>query len=386
MGKMAVLRLKKGRDKSMLNRHPWIFSGAIQSVDGTPAEGDVVEVKDAEGKFIGKGHYYQGSITVRLLTFENEAIDVEFWKSRISAARLFRERTLSLNCPETNAYRLVHGEGDQLPGLIIDRYDSALVVETHTSGMSRALGEIKTALDYIYGDLIKTIFVRDIDSESRSWVKGDAPSTVIRENGFEFEVNWKEGQKTGFFLDQRENRKLLQHYSKDRTVLNTFSYTGGFSVYALGAGARRVVSVDSSKSAIAGAEGNIKRNAGGDRHQSVVSDFKNYMKEIPEKFDVIVLDPPAFAKNRGAVTDAARAYQRINELALAHLPDGGVLFTFSCSQAVDRDLFRKIVFSAAAHVGRPVRILHQLTQPADHPVSIFHPEGEYLKGLVLAVG
>ncbi|HJA97586.1 MAG TPA: class I SAM-dependent rRNA methyltransferase [Candidatus Alistipes faecavium] len=392
--------LRKGKEESLLRRHPWIFSGAIDHIRAEEeedfAEGALVEVYTHQGEFIAQGHYQAGSIAVRVLSFERGPIDQAWWNRRIAVAYDIR-RTLRLtDNPRTTCYRLVHGEGDALPGLVVDIYGSTAVVQCHSVGMYRARMEIAQALHEVYGDRLTSIY----DKSSQTlpykahvgavdgYLRGHAenPAQEVLENGERFLVNWEEGQKTGFFLDQRENRELVKRYAAGRTVLNTFCYTGGFSVYALAGGAREVCSVDSSERAVALASENMRLNfPDTDAHTEVVADAVEYLREIGDRYDLIILDPPAFAKHHKVLGNAMQGYKRLNARALSQIRPGGILFTFSCSQAVSRELFRTTVFSAAAIAGRKVRILHQLSQPADHPINIYHPEGEYLKGLVLYV-
>ncbi|MDE6624030.1 MAG: class I SAM-dependent rRNA methyltransferase [Alistipes sp.] len=392
--------LKRGKEESLLRRHPWIFSGAVDYIEAEQeeqiAEGALVEVCTRSGDFIAQGHYQVGSIAVRVLSFEREPIDQAWWNARISVAYDLR-RTLGLvENPSTTCYRLVHGEGDSLPGLVVDIYDTTAVVQCHSVGMYRSRMEIAEAIRTLYGDRIRAIYDKSSQTlpykagigavDGYLWGTSDHASQVVVENGERFAVNWEKGQKTGFFLDQRENRELVKRYAKGRTVLNTFCYTGGFSVYALSGGAREVCSVDSSERAVALAAENMRLNFGqGASHSEVVADAVEYLRDIGDRYDLIILDPPAFAKHHKVLGNAMQGYKRLNARALSQIRPGGILFTFSCSQAVSKELFRTTVFSAAAIAGRKVRILHQLTQPADHPINIYHPEGEYLKGLVLYV-
>ena len=396
----AQIFLRHGKEESLLRRHPWIFSGAIERVkfDGKElTEGEVVDVFTKSGDFIARGHYQIGSIAVRVLTFEQtEEIDAAWWHKRIAVAYDVR-RTLNLTENEaTNCYRLVHGEGDSLPGLVIDIYNTTAVVQCHSVGMYRSRHDIAQALQEVYGERLTAIYDKSSQTvpfkaglnavDGYIWGHSDKKSHIVLENGEKFLVNWEEGQKTGFFLDQRQNRELVKHYSKGRTVLNTFCYTGGFSVYAASGGAVEVCSVDASERAVKLAEENMKLNFGDTvKHSAVAADAVEYIKQIGNKYDLIILDPPAFAKHHKVLGNAMQGYKRINARALSQIKSGGILFTFSCSQAVSKELFRTTVFSAAAIAGRKVRILHQLTQPADHPINIYHPEGEYLKGLVLYV-
>ncbi|MDE6508031.1 MAG: class I SAM-dependent rRNA methyltransferase [Alistipes sp.] len=391
--------LRKGKEESLARRHPWIFSGAIDYIEAEEtqfAEGALVEVYTHTGEFIAQGHYQIGSIAVRVLSFEREAIDRSWWIRRVAVACDVR-RTLGLtDDPQTTCYRLIHGEGDSLPGLVVDIYGSTAVVQCHSVGMYRARQEISDAIRQVYGERITAIYDKSSQTlpykaelgavDGYLWGTTDHASQVVSEHGEKFVVNWEKGQKTGFFLDQRENRELVKRYAKGRTVLNTFCYTGGFSVYALSGGAKEVCSVDSSERAVALATENMRLNFGeGVPHTEVAADAVEYLRDIGDKYDLIILDPPAFAKHHKVLGNAMQGYKRLNARALSQIKPGGILFTFSCSQAVSKELFRTTVFSAAAIAGRKVRILHQLTQPADHPINIYHPEGEYLKGLVLYV-
>ncbi len=383
-----------------MRRHPWIFSGAIDFIEAEEeadiVEGALVEVYDHARKFIAQGHYQIGSIAVRVLSFEQEPVDSAWWCRRISVAFDVR-RTLGLvDNPETDCYRLVHGEGDGLPGLVVDIYGHTAVVQCHSVGMYRSRMEIAAAIRTVYGNKIEAIYDKSSQTlpfkadlgavDGYLWGGPVAVPQVVSEHGERFLVNWEQGQKTGFFLDQRENRELVKRYARGRTVLNTFCYTGGFSVYALAGGAKEVCSVDSSERAVALASENIRLNFGdGAVHSEVAADAVEYLRNIGDRYDLIILDPPAFAKHHKVLGNAMQGYKRLNARALSQIRAGGILFTFSCSQAVSKELFRTTVFSAAAIAGRKVRILHQLTQPVDHPIDIYHPEGEYLKGLVLYV-
>ncbi len=396
---MAKIILKKGREESLKRFHPWVFSGAIAQIVGEPAEGDVVEVYGQDGKFLAAGHYQIGSIAVRVLSFESSVINDDYWKSMLSRALAVRIATGLADSETTNCYRLVHGEGDNLPGLIIDWYDGVCVMQAHSAGMFRAKKQIAQALVEIYGDKLKAVYDKSsgtapfkagLDLVDGYLYKKDGfndNEQVVVENGHKFIVNWTEGQKTGFFLDQRENRAFVERYAKGRNVLNLFCYTGGFSIYALGAGATHVDSVDSSAKAMALVDKNVE--IGGfdkSRHTSLCVDALDYLRDVPEdKYDVMIVDPPAFAKHRGALNNALRAYQRLNAAAISKVAPGGFVFTFSCSQVVTKEAFALAVFSAAAQTGRKVRILERLNQPSDHAVNIYHPEGEYLKGLLLYV-
>lgn len=445
---MTKIILKKGREESLLRFHPWVFSGAIAQIVGEPAEGDIVGVFASDSSFLAYGHYQIGSIAVRVLSFNGEnPTKPDFFRNMLSKALHLRIAAglASLGHPEqtndshpdqrtdshpeqathlhpeqathrhpgldsvptknpvpgsvTNCYRLVHGEGDGLPGLIIDFYDGVCVMQAHSVGMFRAKEAICNALKQIYGDSLKAVYDKSsgtapfkagLDLVDGYIYKADGFSDdeqVVQENGHEFLVNWTEGQKTGFFLDQRENRLLTEKYSKGRNVLNLFCYTGGFSVYALGGGAVHVDSVDSSKKAIDMVSKNMSLNGfENSSHSEFCEDAMEYLAKVPEdKYDLMIVDPPAFAKHRGALSNALRAYQRLNAAAISKVAPGGIIFTFSCSQVVDKEAFALAIFSAAAQTGRSVRILDRLNQPADHAVNIYHPEGEYLKGLLLYV-
>ena len=385
--------LKPGKDAGIKRFHPWIFSGAIDRTDKDVDEGDLVEVVDHDGKVLGVGHFQFSTISVRLLTFKNEAVDREFWTERLAQA-LQARRSLRLMRHDNEAFRLVHGEGDGLPGLIVDIYRYTAVVQAHSVGMHRARHDIAHALmqlmpqelENVYYKSDKTLpFMEEIGAESGYLFGGNADS-VAKEYGLQFQIDWVKGQKTGFFIDQRENRRLLEQYAEGRKVLNMFCYTGGFSVYALRGGAKEVHSVDSSERAIEITNGNVELNFPGcGNHYAYAEDAFKFLSNMDRSYDLIVLDPPAFAKHRGAIHNALKGYTRLNAMAFEKIKPGGLLFTFSCSQAVSKDQFRLAVFTAAAQSKRFVRILHQLHQPADHPVSIYHPEGEYLKGLVLYV-
>ena len=389
--------LRRGKEESLLRRHPWIFSGAIERVecDGELSEGALVDVYTSNGDFIARGHYQIGSIAVRVLTFEQEDINDAWWRNRVASAFDVR-RTLGLtDNPQTTCYRLIHGEGDLLPGLVVDVYGTTAVVQCHSVGMYLSRESIAKAIREVYGEKITAIYDKSAATVPfkanlnavDGYLYGSAEKdNVVLENGHKFLVNWEEGQKTGFFIDQRFNRHLVGEYAKGRTVLNTFCYTGGFSVYALAGGAKEVCSIDASERAVRLVDENIKLNFGADApHTSLACDAVEYLKDIGDKYDMIILDPPAFAKHHKVLGNAMQGYKRLNARALSQIKSGGILFTFSCSQAVSKELFRTTVFTAAAIAGRKVRILHQLTQPTDHPINIYHPEGEYLKGLVLYV-
>ena len=398
---MIKIILKKGRDESLRRFHPWVFSGAIAEIQGSPAEGDMVSVHASDGSVLAYGHYQIGSIAVRVLSFDDSALHPEFWETMLSRALQMRV-SCGLHghgCASTNCYRLVHGEGDNLPGLIIDYYDGVCVMQAHSVGMFRAKKQISEALRKVYGDDLKAVY--DKSSGTAPFKAGlelidgymyrrdgfsDDEQTVF-ENGHKFIVNWTEGQKTGFFLDQRENRALVGSLAKGRNVLNLFCYTGGFSIYALANGALHVDSVDSSKKAMMMVDRNVALNGFDEaKHTSLCCDAIDYLREVPEgKYDLMIVDPPAFAKHRGSLKNALRAYQRLNAAAISKVAPGGFVFTYSCSQVVDKEAFALAVFSAAAQAGRSVRILDRLNQPCDHSVNIYHPEGEYLKGLLLYV-
>ena len=388
------LYLKPGKEESLKRFHPWVFSGAIARVEGEPEEGEIVDVYTSKKEFIACGHFQIGSIAVRVLTFRQEEINHDFWKHRLEVALDLRRSLNLVDNPENNTYRLVHGEGDNLPGLIIDVYGQTAVMQAHSAGMHVYRMEIAEALSEVMGDIVKHIYYKsettlpykaDLGPEN-GFIKGGSPENVALENGLKFHVDWLKGQKTGFFVDQRENRHLLERYSKGRNVLNMFCYTGGFSFYAMRGGANLVHSVDSSAKAIDLTNQNVELNFPGDqRHQAFAEDAFKYLDRMGDQYDLIILDPPAFAKHRDALRNALRGYSKLNAKAFEKIKPGGILFTFSCSQVVDKKDFRNAVFTAAAQSGRSVRILHQLTQPGDHPVNIYHPEGEYLKGLVLYV-
>ena len=400
--------LKKGKEESLGRFHPWVFSGAIHHIDGRPEEGDVVRVISADGRFLAVGHIQIGSIAVRVLSFEDITIDRSFWKERLSAAYDVRKSIFGaqlaannselkdLNLNYTDAFRLVHGEGDGLPGLVIDVYDRTAVMQAHSVGMHVSRREIADALaevldgivDNIYYKSETTLAYKASEDGGNGFLKGSLATAddIATENGLKFHVDWLGGQKTGFFVDQRENRALLERYSQGRKVLNMFCYTGGFSFYAMRGGAELVHSVDSSSRAIDITRANVELNFPGDaRHEAFAEDAFKYLDRMGDQYDLIILDPPAFAKHKDALRNALMGYRKLNAKAFEKIRPGGILFTFSCSQVVTKDNFRTAVFTAAAMSGRRVRILHQLTQPADHPVSIYHPEGEYLKGLVLYV-
>lgn len=386
--------LKGGKEESLLRFHPWIFSGAIHHTDEGIEEGDTVRVISSKGNFIAVGHYQIGSITVRVLSFRDIVVDDEFWASRFEAALQMRLHIGIADNPQNNTYRLIHGEGDNLPGLIVDCYGTTAVMQAHSVGMHVCREQICRALIRVMGDRIQNVYYKSETTlpfkaalgQENGFLYGATDDNIAVENGLKFNIDWLRGQKTGFFVDQRENRSLLEHYARGKSVLNMFCYTGGFSVYAMRGGAKLVHSVDSSAKAIELTNRNVELNFPGDsRHEAFCDDAFKYMDANDDKYDLIVLDPPAFAKHRRALHNALKGYTRLNVKGLERIKHGGILFTFSCSQVVTKDNFRNAVFTAAAQTGRKVRILHQLHQPADHPINIYHPEGEYLKGLVLYV-
>ena len=390
----SIITLKRGKEDSLNRFHPWVFSGAIATMPDNLEEGDIVDVVTHDGRHIGVGHYQVGSIMVRILDFGTTTIDQEFFATRLAEALKLR-KALRLDREDNNAYRLVHGEGDFLPGLIVDIYGNTAVVQAHSPGMHFARTAIANALVALDGVDIKNVYYKSettlpykaqLDPQN-DYLIGGFETNVAIENGLKFHVDWLKGQKTGFFVDQRDNRSLLEHFARGRKVLNMFCYTGGFSFYAMRGGAELVHSVDSSAKAITLTDANVELNFPGDaRHKSYAEDAFKFLDSMEkDSYDLIVLDPPAFAKHRSALKNALRGYQRLNAKAFEKISSGGILFTFSCSQAVNKDQFRLAVFSAAAQSRRKVRILHQLTQPADHPINIYHPEGEYLKGLILYV-
>ena len=403
---MIKVILRKGREESLKRFHPWVFSGAVAEIQGSPAEGDIVGVYSSDGSFLAAGHYQIGSIAVRILSFDENVNNPDFWKIMIERAFLVRVAA-GLASPlsdgkvggDTDCYRLVHGEGDNLPGLIVDYYNGVCVMQAHSAGMFRSRKQICDALVSLYGDGLKAVYdkssgtvpfkagLNPVDGYLYKKEGFDDAGFTVREHGHSFVVDWTEGQKTGFFLDQRENRALVEKFAKDRNVLNLFCYTGGFSIYALAGGAAHVDSVDSSKKAMSLVDRNVALNGfSPDSHTSLCCDAIDYLKSVPEgKYDLMIVDPPAFAKHRGALNNALRAYQRLNAAAISKVAPGGIVFTFSCSQVVDKEAFALAVFSAAAQCRRSVRILDRLNQPADHAVNIYHPEGEYLKGLLLYV-
>lgn len=391
---MTKIFLKKGKEDSLGRFHPWIFSGAINSMEREPEEGEVVEVYTHEKVYIATGHYQIGSIMVRVLSFDNECIDTDFYRKKIRIAYDVRKSIGVAENPNNNTYRLIHGEGDNLPGLVVDIYGKTAVMQAHSVGMHCDRNIIAEAMKDELAGIVENIYYKsettlpfkaELGQENGFIVGGDKNNIAI-ENGLKFHVDWLRGQKTGFFVDQRDNRSLLEHYSKDRNVLNMFCYTGGFSFYAMRGGANIVHSVDSSQKAIDLTNANVELNFPGDaRHKAFAEDAFKFMDNMTEKYDLIILDPPAFAKHKDALHNALKGYSRLNQKAFEKIAPGGILFTFSCSQVVTKEKFRTAVFTAAAMSKRKVRILHQLHQPADHPINIYHPEGEYLKGLVLYV-
>lgn len=394
MGTLTKIILKKGKEQSIRRFHPWIFSGAIEEITSPVEEGDLVEVYSHDQEFLAIGHCQVGTIAVRILSFEPVEINDDFWKQKISAAcSLRQELGLFLNA-QTNVFRLIHGEGDGMPGLIVDFYNGTAVMQMHSIGMYLIREKLAALLKEILGNRLLAVYDKSegcIPEKSgievkNGFISGSSPETIVLEYGNKFKINWEEGQKTGFFIDQRENRRLLQQYTAEKTILNMFGYTGGFSVYAMRGGASLVHTVDVSEKAVELASENVALNfSDTSRHKAFATDAFEFMRDIDNRYDVIILDPPAFAKHNSALHNALQGYKRLNTIAFKKIKAGGILFTFSCSQVVSRDDFRKIVFTAAAISGRRVRIIHQLEQPADHPVNIFHPEGEYLKGLVLYI-
>ena len=384
--------LRKGKEESLLRFHPWIFSGAISHSDNDVQDGEIVRVVTAVGNFIAVGHFQMGSIAVRVLSFEDEEINHDFWKNRLAAALRMRVVAGIASNPNNNTFRLVHGEGDNLPGLVVDCYGSTAVMQAHSVGMHLCRHEVAKALVEVMGRQLTSVYYKSettlpfLEQQTSGFIVGNDENDVALENGLKFHVDWLKGQKTGFFVDQRENRSLLEHYAKGKRVLNMFCYTGGFSFYAMRGGAQLVHSVDSSAKAISLTNQNVELNFPADkRHEAFCDDAFSFLQKTDCEYDLIILDPPAFAKHRGALHNALKGYTRLNAKAFEIIQPGGILFTFSCSQVVTKDHFRNAVFTAAAQAKRKVRILHQLHQPADHPINIYHPEGEYLKGLVLYV-
>ena len=398
MSLLKKVYLRRGKEESLKRFHPWIFSGAVERMEDGIEEGDIVDVITSGGDFIARGHFQRGSIMVRVLTFNDEPIDEGYWQERLRVAYDVRKK-IGFGT-QTTAYRLVHGEGDCLPGLVIDIYGKTAVMQAHSIGMHVCRREIGRALMAVMSDTVENVYYKSEmtlpfkEEVANGFLYGETKDDIAVENGLKFHVDWLRGQKTGFFVDQRENRALLEKYSSGRRVLNMFCYTGGFSFYAMRGGAETVHSVDSSEKAIALTNANVELNFPGDvRHKAFCEDAFKFLSAIPDSntsgaeapYDLIILDPPSFAKHRGALHNALKGYTRLNAKAFEKIAPGGILFTFSCSQVVTKDHFRNAVFTAAAQSGRKVRILHQLHQPADHPINIYHPEGEYLKGLVLYV-
>ena len=390
---MDKIYLKPKREESVLRFHPWIFSGAIRKVEGSPDEGDIVEVFSHDNNFLAIGHYQPiGSIAIRILSFIQQPVEKAFWEDKLKKAYVLRHSVGLSGSQQTTAYRLVHGEGDGLPGLIIDIYGQTAVIQAHTVGMYRQRELLASLLMEIYNGQLTSVYDKSEttlytqNKTVNSYICGQSSNTIFTEYGHRFAADWEGGQKTGFFIDQRENRRLVEQYAADRTVLNMFGYTGAFSIYALSGGAREVHTVDVSQKAVDLANRNVELNfAGCNHHQGITSDCFDYLNGMKPIYDMMIVDPPAFAKNQHALKNALQAYKRLNAKALAAIRPGGIYFTFSCSQVVTKEQFRSAIFSAAAITGRQVRIIHQLTQPMDHPVNIYHPEGEYLKGLVLFV-
>lgn len=385
--------LKSGKEQSIRRFHPWIFSGAIKKIYGNPLEGDLVDIYDNENQFLAVGHYAPSSISVRILSFEPVLPDIDFFREKIKKAITYRKALGIIDNPDINVFRLIHGEGDGLPGLIVDYYDGVAVMQMHSIGFHRIRKEIALIVAELMKDRIIAVYDKSEGTiphmsgviATNEFLIGNSGPVIVTENGYKFKIDWTTGQKTGFFIDQRENRKLLENYTEGKSVLNMFGYTGGFSVYAM-KNASVVHTVDSSSPAIDLAKENVRLNFGEDkRHEAFQVDAFGYMNQIKDQYDVIILDPPAFAKHNNALANALQGYKRLNLKAIEQIKPGGIIFTFSCSQVVTRENFRKSVFAAAANTGRSVRILHQMSQPSDHPVNIYHPESEYLKGLVIYV-
>jgi 23S rRNA (cytosine1962-C5)-methyltransferase len=385
--------LKSGKEQSVMRYHPWIFSGAIKKMHGDPSEGDIVDVYDNNDNFLAVGHYAPGSIAIRVLSFQKIEPDIAFFRNKVQKAIIYRKAAGIIGNPKINVFRLIHGEGDGLPGLIVDYYNGVAVLQAHSLGFYRIRKEIASILTELLGKELIAVYDKSEGtmphkakvSVSNEFLFGDSGPVTVTENGYKFKIDWTTGQKTGFFIDQRDNRKLLESYTEGRSVLNMFGYTGGFSVYAM-KNAAQVHTVDSSAQAIALADENINLNYGVDkRHESFKVDAFEFLNDIKNKYDLIILDPPAFAKHNNVLDNALQGYKRLNIKAIEQIRPGGIIFTFSCSQVVSKENFRKSVFAAAANTGRSVRILHQMSQPPDHPVNIYHPESEYLKGLVIYV-
>lgn len=391
----AKVILKPKKEESLQRFHPWVFSGAIQKIAGSPKEGDIVDVYTCNGEYCATGHYQIGSIAVRIFTFDKTEPGKSFWTEKLRQAYEMRRAIGLAESGDTDAYRLIHGEGDFMPGLVIDIYNKTAVMQAHSVGMHNIRQELAEGLIEVFGGKLENVYYKsestlpfkaNIDTEDGYLIGKDDKNYIATENGLKFQADWLKGQKTGFFIDQRENRALLEKYAKGRSVLNMFCYTGGFSFYALRGGAKEVHSVDSSAKAIELTKKNVELNfADCKNHEAYAVDAFKYLDDMQDRYDLIILDPPAFAKHRDVLRNALQGYKKLNAKAFEKIKPGGILFTFSCSQAVSKEQFRLAVFSAAAISGRNVKILHQLTQPADHPVSIYHPEGEYLKGLVLYV-
>jgi 23S rRNA (cytosine1962-C5)-methyltransferase len=386
--------LKSGKDQSLMRYHPWVFSGAIKKTKGRFQEGDVVRVYNNKDEFLGLGHYQPGTIAVRVFSFSDQAIDLTYWRNKIDRALDLRKRLGLWNQNHTNVFRLVNAEGDGMPGLIIDYYNGTAVIQAHSVGMYRLLDALVDILRELLGDQLQAIYNKSAASlphkaeveREEGYLWGAASHDTVSENGLLFRVNWEEGQKTGFYVDQRENRQLVRNYARDAEVLNLFGYTGGFSVYAAAGGCKSVVSVDSSQKATELADQNMKLNFGDTvDHVATAQDAFEYLRQSDERFDLMILDPPAFAKHYNVLPNAIQGYKKLNRLAIQKIRSGGIIFTFSCSQVMSRENFRKMAFTASANTGRRVRILGQMTQPADHPVDIYHPEGEYLKGMILQI-
>ncbi|GAB4291651.1 MAG: class I SAM-dependent rRNA methyltransferase [Marinilabiliales bacterium] len=386
--------LKSGKDQSVKRFHPWIFSGAIKKMDGQPKDGELIDVFSNKDEYLGTGHFQNGSIAIRLITFNNEKIDKDFWFNKITKAVNYRKSINIIDSTDTNAYRLIHAEGDNLPGLIVDYYNGTLVLQMHSVGMALAQEQITAALMKSFNDIVAIYdksentlpYFSDYKQTNHYILKKSEPDKLIKENSLLFYVDWEKGQKTGFFIDQRDNRKLVKDFAKDKKVLNLFGYTGGFSVYALAGKAKHVDTVDTSSHAIELANNNVELNfASENKHNGIVADAFDYLTNTNEKYDLIILDPPAFAKHNNVLHNALQGYKRLNQKALEIINPGGIIFTFSCSQVISKENFKKSVFAAAANSGRSVKIIKYLSQPPDHPVNIYHPESEYLKGLILYV-
>ena len=386
--------LKSGKDQSLMRYHPWVFSGAIKKTKGHFQEGDVVGVYNNKDEFLGLGHYQPGTIAVRVFSFTDQTLDHAYWRNKINRALDLRKRLGLWNQNHTNVFRLVNAEGDGMPGLIIDYYHGTAVIQAHSVGMYRLLDPLVDILRELLGDQLQAIYNKSASSlphkaeveREEGYLWGEASYDTVSEHGLSFRVNWEEGQKTGFYVDQRENRQLVRNYARDAEVLNLFGYTGGFSIYAAAGGCKSVVSVDSSQKATELADQNMKLNFGDSvNHVATAQDAFEYLRQSDERFDLMILDPPAFAKHYNVLPNAIQGYKKLNRLAIQKIRSGGIIFTFSCSQVMSRENFRKMAFTASANTGRKVRILGQMSQPPDHPVNIYHPEGEYLKGLILQV-